>query len=446
MRPGPSLFSLAERALLLGLLILRGAALYLRAALQSRGLLRGEADLSRARYTAFARRFVDLATRFRGALIKLGQVASLRIDVLPEAISDELARLQDRVPPHPFKEIEARIESELGGRLSDRFSDFTREPLAAASLGQVHAACSRGGERLAVKVLYPGIGRSVAVDLAMARLALWLFDFLVVADLKQVYRQLRDSLLRELDYLREGRAAEECARNLRRDPALFAHLRVPVIHWETTTRRVLSMEFLEGVKINDRAAVEALGVDMTEVVRWTSRAFLHMMFRDGFFHCDPHPGNLLVDREGRVGIIDFGMHERIQPALLSAIRKNVMASLRRDAALYAESLLEMEMIRTEDIPHVEALAELSFDPRYYNLTPAELVELDFGEYFARMRKSMKQIKSFALPDGIVMWSRAISLLIGLVSELAPGLRPLEVVAPYVLEFMQAGSPTHEFRA
>ncbi|MEE8579983.1 MAG: AarF/UbiB family protein [Myxococcota bacterium] len=438
MKGAPSIFSLLERAALLLVLIVRAAALYLAAVAHSRGLWRRDPEDLRRRYTAFARHFVAVAARFRGGLIKLGQVASLRIDVLPEEISDELARLQDRVPSHPYEEIAARVEAELGGRIEDHFSEFEREPLAAASLGQVHAARSRSGAKLAVKVLYPGIHRSVAVDLAMVQLALRLFNWVSVLDLVQVYHEIRESLLGEMDYLREGRAAEECQRNLRRDPELFAHLRVPEIHWETTTRQVLTMEFLEGVKINDRAALERLGIDLNDVVRWVSRAFLQMMFRDGFFHCDPHPGNFLIDRDGRVGIVDFGMHKRVSPELLAAVRKNVLASLRRDSALYAESLLDMEMVRPEDVPHVKALAELSFDPRYYNLTPAEIANLDFAEYFVTMRKSMRKIGSFRLPDGVVMWSRAISLLIGLASELAPGLRPLDIVAPYVLEFMQGG--------
>jgi predicted unusual protein kinase regulating ubiquinone biosynthesis (AarF/ABC1/UbiB family) len=217
-------------------------------------------------------------------------------------------------------------------------------------------------------------------------------------------------------------------------------VRVPGIHWETTTRRVLTMEFLEGTKVNDTATLAAWGLDVNDVVTWATRSFLHMMLRDGFFHCDPHPGNLLVDRDGRLGIVDFGMNARIAPALREAIRKNVIASIQRDPEAYVDSLLEVGFIQPSDRDAAVELAKLGFDPRYYNLTPAEAMKIDLGEYLGEMRANMKKIKSFQLPDGVVMLGRAINLLYALALELAPGIRPLEVVGPYVLEFMAGPLP------
>ena len=439
-RDAPTLASLAGRALVLLGLITRAFGLWAISWLEGRGWLRSDPVRWQQRQVAFARRYVDAATRFRGGLIKLGQVASLRVDVVPEAVTDELARLQDRVEPHAFAEIRAQLEHELAAPLATRFEEFTEEPLASASLGQVHRALTRDGREVAVKVLYPGIERSVAVDLAMTKLALWLFDWIAIADLMQVYRELRDSLLGEMDYLREGRAGEEIAGNLARDAELAAHVRVPCIHWDLTTRRVLTMEFIEGVKINDAAGVAALGGNVPDLVLWISRAFLHMMFRDGFFHCDPHPGNLMLTLDGRIGIVDFGMNRRIAPEVLAAVRKNVLASVRRDPDLYAASLVEAGMIGPADIPVLKEIAKLSFDPAYYNLTPQEMMKLDFGEYFRRMRVHLKQIRGFRLPDGLVMWSRALSLLYGLLVELAPGARPLDVLGPFVAEFLQGGGP------
>ncbi len=435
----PRLASLAHRAwVLLGLIAL-ACALWAHAWLVARGWLRADPARSLDRQRRFTRRYVAAAMRFRGGLIKLGQVASLRVDVLPEVISDELARLQDRVEPHAFAEIRAQVESELGAPLQARFAAFETEPLASASLGQVHRARTLDGRDIAVKVLYPGIERSVAVDLAMTKLALWLFDWIAIADLMQVYRELRASLKGEMDYLREARAGEEIARNLARDVELAARVRVPRIHWDLTTRRVLAMEFLPGVKINDPHAVAALGARVPDLVQWISRAFLHMMFRDGFFHCDPHPGNLMVIDGEQIGIIDFGMHRRIEPEVLAAVRKNVLASVRRDPDLYAASLVEAGMVGADDVAAVKEIAKLSFDPAYYNLTPKEMMNVDFGEYFRRMREQLKRIRSFRLPDGLVMWSRAISLLYGLLVELAPGVRPLDLLGPFVVEFLQGGT-------
>jgi predicted unusual protein kinase regulating ubiquinone biosynthesis (AarF/ABC1/UbiB family) len=388
----------------------------------------------------FARRFVSVAVRYKGGLIKIGQVASLRVDVLPREVSDELAKLQDRVAPHPLAEVEAQIVHELGGPIASHFAHFEREPIASASLGQVHAARLPDGRKVAVKVLYPGVERSVAVDLVAARVGLWLFDFLTVADLRTVYREIRDSIQGEMDYVREGRAAEEMASNLAADPEVAARVRVPAIHWPTTRRRVLSMEFIEGVKINDRGALAARGFDPEEIARWAVRAFLHMIFRDGFFHCDPHPGNLLVDEDGRIGILDFGMNKRLSPTVMTMLRENLLATVTRDAARYARSFRDAGMIDPRDVPAVEEVARISFDPAYWNLTPREVARLDFGEYLGRMRGQMKQVRSFRLPDGLVMWGRALGLLMGLATELAPGIRPLDVVGPYVTRFLAGGAP------
>jgi predicted unusual protein kinase regulating ubiquinone biosynthesis (AarF/ABC1/UbiB family) len=436
---GPSPLALAARLLvLLGLI---GGAL--RVWLRIWWHQRREGADPRALIDAelrFARRFVSVAVRYKGGLIKIGQVASLRVDVLPREVSDELAKLQDRVPPHALGEVEAQIVHELGGPVASFFPHFEREPIASASLGQVHAARLKDGRPVAVKVLYPGVERSVAIDLVAARVGLWLFDFLTVADLRTVYREIRDSIQGEMDYVREGRAAEEVARNLAADPEVAARVRVPSIHWPTTRRRVLTMEFIEGVKINDRRALAARGLDPEEIARWAVRAFLHMIFRDGFFHCDPHPGNLLVDANGRIGIVDFGMNKRLTPTVMAMLRENLLATVTRDPARYARSFLDAGMIDPRDVPAVEEVARISFDPAYWNLTPREVARLDFGDYVGRMRSQMKQVRSFRLPDGLVMWGRALTLLMGLATELAPGIRPLDVVGPYVMRFLAGGAP------
>jgi predicted unusual protein kinase regulating ubiquinone biosynthesis (AarF/ABC1/UbiB family) len=434
---GPALHTLAVRfAVLLGL-VAQAAWIYLRFWADERGLLRAKAGAIAEAMRRFAVRFVRIAVAYKGGLIKLGQVASLRVDVLPEEVSAELAKLQDRVDAHPLREIRGQIERELGGTLEQHFAAFSERAIAAASLGQVHEARLPSGERVAVKVLYPGVERSVAVDLAAARVGLWLFDFVTVADLASVYAQVRDSIRGEMDYVAEGRAAEEIARNLAADRELARHTRVPRIHWQATRQRVLTMEFVEGVKVNDREALAARGIDPREIAVWTARAFLHQMFRDGFFHCDPHPGNLIVDEAGRVAILDFGMHQRLPPRVLTMLRESLLATVARDPVRYARAFLDADMIRPEDLATVEEIGRISFDPKYFNLTPKEISQLDMGAYVTRMRSQMKRVGSFQIPDGLVLWGRAFGLLLGLASELAPGIRPMEVVGPYVVRFLGA---------
>jgi ubiquinone biosynthesis protein len=189
------------------------------------------------------------------------------------------------------------------------------------------------------------------------------------------------------------------------------------------------------VKINDVEQLARQGVSREDLVARAGRAFLHMMFRDGFFHCDPHPGNLIVDREGRIAIIDFGMNERLDPAVLAAVRDHLRASVLRDRELFASSLVAAGAIEPRDLAVAREIADLAFDPALYNLTPQEVAGLDFAPLFRRMRGQLGRLHTFRLPPGVVMWSRAISILYGLVVELAPGIRPLDVFGPYVMEFL-----------
>ncbi len=160
------------------------------------------------------------------------------------------------------------------------------------------------------------------------------------------------------------------------------------------------------------------------------------MFRERFFHCDPHPGNLLVDLEGRVAIVDFGMHEEIAPEIMEGVRMNVLAAVTRNESLWVESLIQVGILRERDREAARALARISFDPAYYNLTPRELTEIDFGDYFGKVREHLWLIEGARMPDGLLAFGRAFSLLYALALELAPGMRPLDVVGPYVLAFLQ----------
>ena len=278
----------------------------------------------------------------------------------------------------------------------------------------------------------------------MTRLALWLFDLIAIADLLQVYRELRESLLGEMDYRARGaRRPRRSRATSRAIPSSRRTCACRAIHWDLTTAPRARDGVHRGREDQRRARrVAALGARLPELVRWIARAFLHMMFRDGFFHCDPHPGNLMLTPDGRIGIVDFGMHRRIAPEVLAAVRENLLASVRRDRGpLRGLAASKPGMIDARDMPgRRRSSRELGFDPALLQPHAAGDVQLDFGEYFGRMRGQLKRIRSFRLPDGLVMWSRAISLLYGLLVELAPGVRPLDVLGPFVAEFLQGGAP------
>lgn len=386
----------------------------------------------------FGRTFVRAAEREKAGLIKVGQLASLRSDLIPPEITDELVKLQDRVEPHPYREVEAQLVKALGRRPEDVFAEFDTDAIAAASLGQVHRARLHSGEEVAVKVQYPGIERAIAVDMAVTRLGLWVFDKLTVADMRQVAKELDEAIEGEMDYVQEGRTAEEVTANLSADPRVADLFRIPAIHWEYTSRRVLTMEFLAGTKINDVDTIAAKGLDIETVTTDLAKIFLHQIFKDGLFHADPHPGNLFVDDDGRIIVLDFGMNRRLDPIVRDAIRKSMVATITQDVDLYATSMVEAGFVSAADYDAVRELARVQFDPRFFNLSARESADMDFGAYFTETREQMRDIRSFQLPNGVVMWGRSLGLLMALCGELAPDMRPNDVAVPFVMEFFQQG--------
>ena len=257
--------------------------------------------------------------------IKLGQLLSTRSDLLPQPYLDALARLQDKIEPFSFEEVEQIVSSELGVRLSKAFEEFDNVPLAAASLGQVHRARLRTGREVVVKVQRPNIQQTILEDLeAFREMAVFIDKHTDVGRryaFQDMLEEFRKGLLRELDYRREAVNLVTLGKNLRR----YERIVVPQPVDDYTTSRVLTMDYIEGTKITEISPLARIDIDNRELAEDLCKAYLDQILVDGFFHADPHPGNLLITRDGRLALLDLGMVARIDPQMQERLLKLLLA-------------------------------------------------------------------------------------------------------------------------
>lgn len=292
-------------------------------------------DLSRAE------RFRCVLEELGPTFVKAGQLLSTRPDLLPVDVLDELARLQDHVPSMPFSQVKEILEDELGRPLEELFAEVEERPLAAASIGQVHRARTLEGDEVAIKVQRPGLRRTIRVDLEIMGNLAHLVEKRVegwdVHRPSRVVEELGHSLEKELDYRLEAAHQERFAEQFRGDDSV----RVPRVHRELTTRAVLTMDYLEGVKVSDVAAIRELGIEPEDVAARAAELTLRQLFGTGFFHGDPHPGNLLVLPTGALGYLDFGMMGRLSRHRREALADLLTGIVRRRADQMAQALLEL---------------------------------------------------------------------------------------------------------
>ncbi len=273
--------------------------------------------------------------------IKFGQIISTRPDLLPPDFITELSRLRDDVPPEPWEPIKACIEEELEQPLEQLFATFDPTPIAAASLGQVHVATLADGQEVVVKVQRPDIERTVNVDLDIlydvARLAQNRTALGQIYDLVEISEDFAATLRGELDYRREGRNADRLRANFEDEPFLY----IPEVYWDYTTRRVLVLERIEGIKIDDIEALDAAGYDRPQIAAHAARMITKEVLEDGFFHADPHPGNFVVMPGEVIGAMDFGMVGDLSPADKANLARLYVVAMQQDVAGAAEQLMRM---------------------------------------------------------------------------------------------------------
>jgi len=413
--------------------------------------MRGRARRSSlGRWQAWAQRFRRLAVANGGVLIKLGQFLSIRVDILPSQVTSELKGLQDEVPSESLTAIIALIVSEFGRPLDQVFAWFSPEPVAAASLAQVHKArlmapTGGEGEEVAVKVQRPGIERLVVTDLAALRLALdWLKLYRPITrrvDLDRLYDEFSATTRAELDFVAEGRNADRFAADFADDPGIY----IADVFWEYTTRRVLTLENVASIKIDDVKAIEAAGISRSEVARRLYDTYLEQIFVHHFVHADPHPGNLFVNplpRDPDAGpgkptpfqlvFVDFGMVAVIPQRLRASLRDYVIAVGTRDAHLMVQAYFDAGVLLPgADRRRIEELHDTLF---------ARLGGLPIGKLSdAAMKQAQAVINEyrdivyempFQFPTDMLFAVRAVAILSGMATSLDPSFDPWSATLPF----------------
>ncbi len=398
-----------------------------------------------ARYRRAAQRYRALAVELGGVWIKVGQFLSARVDVLPEAITAELAGLQDEVAAEPAEAMLRVVEAEFGSPVEEVFPWFEQTPLASASLGQVHRARLPSGEQVVVKVQRPDIQDLLHVDLqALQTVIGWLKRYRPISrrvDLDALYREFSRTLWEEVDYISE-------AENARRFGVMFAEdsgVRIPGVHAAHSTERVLTLEDVYFIKITDYDSIEAAGVDRGEVAERLFRTYLRQIFREGFFHADPHPGNLFVEPLGdgnwRLVFVDFGMVGHLTPDAMAGLRELAIGVGARDAERLVRAYQRLGvLLPSADLVRIRQAEQAMFD-RLWGLSMRELVQVEPRE----MRQVAHQFRDviyempFQLPTDLIFLGRCVAILQGMCTGLDPEFNVFLGLAPFARRLLEEES-------
>jgi ubiquinone biosynthesis protein len=369
-----------------------------------------------------ARRLSEGFSKLRGVFIKMGQVLSVMGTFLPSTYAAELEKLQDRVPPRPFSEIEIRLREAFGDDALSRFGSFDRVAIAAASLAQVHKATAPDGRELAVKVLYPGIEQLIRRDLAVLRSLLPIARRLLpISRMERILDELTAMLARETDYAHERS-------NIARVQKIFEQREdvvVPAVIDELTGGGVLSLSFEAGIKINDLEAQREAGIDPEAVARLLVDVYFVMLFDHGVFHADPHPGNFLVRPGPELVVLDYGAVEEVTQALGEGMKMVVLGALTRSDDQILQGLERMGFIAQGGDRELLARVGREYLRTLGGVRIEDFSKLDRGMVeklsgYQQIRGKLREImRSVEYPEGYFYVERTLALLFGLVGQLAP---------------------------
>jgi predicted unusual protein kinase regulating ubiquinone biosynthesis (AarF/ABC1/UbiB family) len=373
-------------------------------------------------------RLISLGPTF----IKIGQALGTRADLLPLAYVKELSTLQDQVPPFSSAEAFARIESELGCSLHECFAEIDNDPVASASLGQVYRARLASGQEVSVKVQRPNLEKIISFDVAILyRLVKLINRFFPKAnknaDWEGMLREFHATVFEETDYVKEGRNADRFRYNFR----TWRAVRVPKIYWSHTTPKVLTLEFIRGTKVVDLEALRARRISPVKVNRLLVRTYLKQLLEDGFFHADPHPGNLLVMDSGHLAFFDFGMVGRITPKLQTQMIDAFFHVISRDVQGLGQDIISLNFLKPGVDPEtIRPVVERLFKV-YLNL---KLGEVKFKELTYELAEVIYEYP-FRLPANFTYIMRALMTLEGIGIATDPEFSFFDTARPYAKEFM-----------
>lgn len=359
------------------------------------------------------------------AFVKLGQILSIRQDILPADITKELKKLQDSVQPFPFSAVKALIETEFNDSLETIYKEFDEEPVAAASISQVHRARLISGKQVAVKVQRPGIEKTINLDLDILK------DIAYFVDHHTKYGELYDfggmvadfekTIKNELDFTKEGENADTFRCNFSRDEGIT----VPKVKWIYTTKRVLTMEYIEGIKISDSDVMEQVGINRRKVAEKLATSICNQILRDGFFHADPHPGNIQVMPDGTIVFLDLGMVGYLNEYRKSMISNFFIGVVSKDSRMVVSSIMDMDA-KTErsNVRNFEKDVDAIIE-KYLNMPMSEIkIDEMLHEIF-----HTAYLNHVRIPREFALLAKTLGTLQGLLEKLAPDLNALIIAEP-----------------
>uniref|UniRef100_UPI0030D933D0 ABC1 kinase family protein n=2 Tax=Oculatella sp. LEGE 06141 TaxID=1828648 RepID=UPI0030D933D0 len=400
-----------------------------------RGGISDEAKATRRRKLAVWIRetLLDLGPTF----IKVGQLFSTRADLFPVEYVEELSKLQDKVPAFSYEQVEQIVQKDLGKTVPQLYRSFDPIPLAAASLGQVHRAQLHSGEEVVVKVQRPGLKKLFTIDLEILKGIARYFqnhrDWGRGRDWMGIYGECCRILWEEIEYLSEGRNADTFRRNFRGED----WVKVPRVYWRYSSPRALTLEYLPGIKISHYEALEAAGLDRKTLAQLGAKAYLQQLLNDGFFHADPHPGNIAVSPEGALIFYDFGMMGRVQPVTRERLLDTFFGIAQKDADRVVTSLIELGALApAEDLGPVRRSVQFMLD--HFMDQPFE------NQSVAAISDDLYEIaydQPFRFPATFTFVMRAFSTLEGVGKGLDPDFNFMEVARPFAMQIMTNGNGT-----